>query len=320
MKQSLLRFFKSLLSPRCYGEAKSFYFNFLRKKSLKINGHYSKNTFFFIIDPNKTHPGLADRIKAIIHCYNIAKFNGYQFKIIFKVPFCLEEYLKPNKVNWIADYSDLGNNLLHVKLYNETDRQINDNILAKGFEYECFNYSGNLIPFSFNDSGEKWSDLFCELFKPDYCVSEMLNNKLMPPPLAYVAVHFRFVNALEHFEDGYHNELSESKKENLIKRCKQALMTIKDNHPDKDIIVFSDSKVFIDSIKDLPVKTLGDKNIGHIRFNNNKATVLKTFFDLFMISRASKVFVIHAPEMYNNSCFALLGARISGIECDTINV
>lgn len=128
------------------------------------------------------------------------------------------------------------------------------------------------------------------------------------------------MNALEHFEDGYHNELPQNKKEELVNRCKLALTKIKTAHSDKEILVFSDSKVFIDCIRELPIKTLGDNNIGHISFNNNKVTVMKTFFDLFMISRASKVFVIHAPEMYNRSCFALLGARIGGIECEYMDV
>lgn len=31
------------------------------------------DTFFFVIDPRFNHPGLADRMKAIIACYNEAK-------------------------------------------------------------------------------------------------------------------------------------------------------------------------------------------------------------------------------------------------------
>lgn len=67
------------------------------------------DTFYFVISPSKKHPGLADRIKAIISCYNEAKLNGLSFKIIYKEPFVLEEYLKPSTENnnWIADYNDL---------------------------------------------------------------------------------------------------------------------------------------------------------------------------------------------------------------------
>lgn len=182
IKQYLLGYAKSMLSPRRYTDAKSFYFNFHYKKKLSLFGHYSKNTFFFIIDPTRKHPGLADRIKAIVHCYNIAKLNGYQFKIIYKDPFPLEEYLNPNKVNWLADYNDLGSDLRHVKLYNETNWHSHDNVLTQGYEYECYNYSGNLLPTIFEDSGAKWCDLFCELFKPDMSISEMVASKPVPPP------------------------------------------------------------------------------------------------------------------------------------------
>ena len=46
-------------------------------------------------------------MKAIIDCYNIAKMNGYQFRIVFKIPFRLEDYLLPNEVEWVADDADL---------------------------------------------------------------------------------------------------------------------------------------------------------------------------------------------------------------------
>lgn len=97
-------------------------------------------------------------------------------------------------------------------------------------------------------------------------------------------------------------------------------MKIKSDNPGKDVLVFSDSKVFLVSIQDIPVKTLGDKNIGHISFKNDKSIIMKTFLDLFAISRASKVYVAHAPEIYNNSCFALLGARIGGKDFEVVDV
>ena len=64
---------------------------------MRIGKAYRRNTFFFIIAPNIKHPGLADRMKAIINCYNIAKLNGCDFRIVFKIPFSLEDYLQPNK-------------------------------------------------------------------------------------------------------------------------------------------------------------------------------------------------------------------------------
>lgn len=174
-------------------------------------GNITPNTFYFIIAPQRKHPGLADRIKAIIHCYNIAKGNDFCFKLIYKTPFALEQFLQPDKIDWIADYDDLGKDIKHVRLYNETNWHKNDNILQKDYEYNCLNYIGNILPIVFEDTGYKWADLFHELFKPSPELEKMINATNLAP-LSYIAVHLRFVNALEHFEDGYYNELTDSQK------------------------------------------------------------------------------------------------------------
>ena len=53
------------------------------------------NVLYFVFEPTAKHPGLADRLKAVISLYNIAKANGYGFKFYFETPFCLFDYLKP---------------------------------------------------------------------------------------------------------------------------------------------------------------------------------------------------------------------------------
>lgn len=86
---------------------------------LRLCSAYKKNTFCFVIDPNIKHPGLADRMKAMIDCYNIAKLNGYDFRIVFKTPFRLEDYLQPNAVDWVAEYTDLNYSLIGTRFFNE---------------------------------------------------------------------------------------------------------------------------------------------------------------------------------------------------------
>lgn len=84
--------------------------------------------------------------------------------------------------------------------------------------------------------------------------------------------------------------------------------------------MFSDSKVFMNSIQDLPVRTLDSSSIGHISFTNSDDSIVKAFLDMFMISKASKVYVVHAPELYNNSCYALVGARIGNVDFEVLEV
>lgn len=312
---------------QCFGKnLEHFYMNmkFFKRNCtyltrFRLKTTYSKGAFVFVIDPKYKHPGLADRLKGIIACYNLAKKNGYNFYILYKHPFCLEKYLLPNQINWIKDFDDLNYSIGNTIFYNETCWHA-DKPLKKGKEYHCYNYTGDLLPKVFSDTGEEWASLFNELFVPN----DEIKNRISQTGFndkSYVAVHFRFVNALENFEGNYYNALStQEEKDNLIERCKNGLMEIKKKNPNQEILVFSDSKVFLNSIQDLPVRTLDSSSVGHISFTHSDNSVLKTFLDLFMISRASKVYVVHAPELYNSSCFALVGARIGNIDFEELNI
>lgn len=100
------------------------------------------NTLIFYLDPTIGHPGLADRLKAIVSCYYIAMENGLDFKIIFNHPFKLIDYLQPNKVNWECEESDLCFSIINSRTfdYNGEYRRLKTNR-----QYICFNYAGVLI-------------------------------------------------------------------------------------------------------------------------------------------------------------------------------
>ena len=80
------------------------------------------------------------------------------------------------------------------------------------------------------------------------------------------------------------------------------------------MLVFSDSKRFLDSLDDMPVEVLDHNNVGHVSYDGNDDASLKTFLDLYMIARAKKVYRIDAPELYAWSGFACVAAMIGGIE------
>lgn len=60
--------------------------------------------------------------------------------------------------------------------------------------------------------------------------------------------------------------------------------------------------------------------IAHSRFTDDKDATMKTFVDLYMISRAKKVYRIAAKELYNLPGFAKTAALIGGVEYETIEV
>lgn len=314
----------SLWKTYLYAWANARKWNLPYTMKMRLGGKYSPDTFFFVISPKAKHPGLADRLKAIIDCYNVAKMNGYKFRIVFKEPFALEDYLAPNKVDWVADYEDLHYVLGRTRFYDEMKLITEDDWkgrtnLRSGMEYHCYAYVGNRQPRTFPESGYLWTDLFQELFKPSQRLATALDGykSIGGSKHGYIAVHLRFVNALDNFEEVscYDNTLqSEEAKQQLIERCKEGIMHIRHRHGDMPVMVFSDSKRFLDSLTDLPVIVLDSKNIGHISFGSNDDTTLKTFIDFMMMARAKTIYRIDAPELYAWSGFACVAASAGGVD------
>lgn len=281
----------------------------------------NKNVVYFIIDPNIKHPGLADRLKAIVGSYYIAKLNNFDFKIIFDHPFELNNYLIPNIHNWVCDKKELSHSLQNTRLIYYDGENI-PKLSKKIKQYHIYCYIGYDILQRKNlpNYKELWGNLYRELFKPSLILENELNKYTIHPD-KYIAIHLRFVNALQHLEEGYFNELSsDNQKENLIQRCYSGIKDIIIRNPKKKILVFSDSNLFLDRIKtDLPVIVL-EGQIGHISFAKDiDNVVLKTFLDFYMISNAEKVICIMAPEMYY-TVFSYYASLTKGIPYEEYHV
>lgn len=290
-------------------------------KKMTLKSLKKADTMFFVIDPNIPHPGLADRIKAIIACYNQAKKNNLSFKIVFDIPFRLKDFLIPscpNTNDWRAEYSELEYSLCKTRFVDEErDWHLK---AQKGCQYHVYNYKGDIIPEVFSDTGYRWTDLYNELFTPSEEIKQAIEATGLKPH-SYIAIHLRFVNALENYEEGHYNGLkTEEAKRDLINRCRVGIQQIMENYPNDKVLIFSDSKRFISEVSDLGVITLPSDAVSHMCFNHSHAQIIKTFLDQIMISRAKVVYMITAPEMYRSSCFSLVGARIGGIKFNAIEV
>lgn len=281
-------------------------------KKFRFKRVNKRATFYMVFEPFRGHPGLADRMKAIISTYNLAKSNGYNFKIYFNTPFTLSEYLKPN-IDWECNLEELEYSIQDTCLYHEVSwrKKIR---LKPNKQYHCYQYSGNLMPRIFPYTNNKWSDLFHELFTPSEKLQKAY-NELNIKPRTYVSVHIRFVNALEQFEKTFFdNHLkTQEEREALIIRCKEGIKRIIQENNGVPVYIFSDSKLFLNSIKDLPVYTLDNSDIKHISSTNGDESTLKTFLDLYVISQSKAVYRFCAPEIYSISHYALLGATIGDI-------
>lgn len=281
-----------------------------------------RNVLYFVFRPEQHHSGLADRLKAVVSLYNHAKSNGYRFKFYFETPFVLTDFLKP-KTDWPLQLEDLEYSMCDTKIINETNWHKLPKLIPNK-QYHCYNYAGNDIPWKFEDTGWLWTDLFHELFEPSEVLQEAFDAQKLPNT-PYVSVQLRFVNALERFENTFFDNYIEDpvQREELVKKCKRRIEEICEENKGRFVYVFSDSKLFLESLSDLPVRTLPSDNIGHVGSNRNADVQLKTFLDLYVMSKSTAIYRLRGKEIYNLSCFALLAARIGDVpfidkEIDTI--
>ena len=278
-----------------------------------------KDIFYFVFDPDFNHPGLADRLKAIVYCYYIAKQSGCSFKLICTEPFVLEDYLAPNLVDWVASPRDLEYSVTETRFFIYTARRTGVNYrLLQGYQYHCYCYQGDDL---FYQTGHPYGQHFGELFNELFRVSPKLQaaiDALRLVPKTYISAHIRFVNALESFENSKYPTLSEKKRLQLISRCKNALVKIA-NQSDMPVYVFSDSKRFLDSLSDVPVQMLDISQIAHISHTKDESAILKTFVDWYCIANSKLVYRLLADELYQTN-FSLYAALVEKTEVIDYNI
>ena len=176
------------------------------------------DTVVFIFDQSLPHPGLVDRLKAIVGLYYIAAENHLKFRIYLTTELRLEDYFDaPDQShNWVSTASDINWNTHGVRFIEYKPFEQVPVLHHTKKQYHCWYYSGHNILQKMNVEKweEKWRTLYHELFTPNARLKSLLSEQA--PGGAYVAVHFRFVNALDSFEEGYALHLFEDEKQRLI--------------------------------------------------------------------------------------------------------
>lgn len=270
------------------------------------------NTVFFIIDESRKHPGFADRLKAIVCVYYIAKINGYKFKLIFSYPFKLHKYLEPNEVDWLSVDGTMSYSLMNTRLLSYRGYGHIPILNKKVKQYHVYNYVGkNILENNGIENWELiWGNCFKELFEPTNLMKKIIEDQEWKEN-AYIAVHIRFVNALGHFESGENVTLNSAEKKKLINRCLCKLLEIKKINS-LPILIFSDSNLFLNIAKENGYSIL-DGEVIHISNTIGEEDVQKTLLDFFMISRAKKVYSIIGYNLYTSAFSkyaALAGVKI----------
>lgn len=273
-----------------------------------------ENTLVFFMKSgyHQPHPGLVDRFKIIVGLYYTAKCNDMDFIFCHDKSFPLENYLVPNKVKWNRD-EDISYSCKDTQTFVHEPRAAVPKF-KKGFQQHCYYYEGKNILRENKVANwqQMWSDLYHELFSASDRLKAILDKQL--PQGEYVAVHLRFVNTLDKFEDRYESNLSEESKQQLIDDCIETLGRIRERE-EAGILVFSDSKRFLKEAASKGYESLNFEDVGHVAESNSEAVWDKTFLDLYAIAGAKKVYSVRGGAMYN-SAFPEYAALIGYKECN----
>lgn len=302
---------KALLLRNKYFVKKVYYY--FRKFKLKVDKLIDENIIFFIIDPELNHPGLVDRLNAIVSCNIIAQLNGFEFKIIFDHPFILKDYFDENELKWHATEEELSFSFHNTRILNYTGYGKIPKLSKRIKQYHIYFYEGqNILANNYiKNASQEWFKSFNMLFKPSHKLTELL-NKYEFNNSGYVAVHLRFVNVLEHFEKNNSSiTLNKVQAKQLIGDCLKKMRQIQTQNKTDEVVVFSDSQRFLEIAKKEGFRVL-DGDVGHITFQGHRESVVsKTFVDFVLISRAKIIYRLYAPFMYR-SAFAVYAALSGG--------
>lgn len=273
-----------------------------------------------ICDGKTQMGGLADRLRGIVSMYKISKELDLDFKIIFNYPFNLQQYLAPNKTNWLLNKNELNYNTRITDICyiptmrgSQYEAKQQERWFIKEFNksYKEFHVRTNAF-FSYNGN---FSTLFNELFKPTLKLQASIDKHKSILGKHYISISTRFLNLLDDFNEPVRidKKLTEEEKKELITRNICQVKHLHYKYPDKRILVNSDSITFLQKMTDFEYVYTIPGNITHIDGNNNSneyQAYEKTFLDLFMIANADKIYLLRTGDMYNSG-YPFIASKIN---------
>jgi hypothetical protein len=276
------------------------------------------------------HGGLGDRLKGIISTYAVCKIKSLPFRICFDSPFVLQDYLVPNRYDWMVKpgervvFSRKCAKIINVHNYPESNALFG---LPQASSMQYHVYGNMNILDRINERFAvdfRWADLFDELFRPSDLLAQSIGEHTARTGGAYISLHFRFQQLLGDFRDPDCKTLPVAQREALIRRSLDYVLDIQKQVPSK-ILVLSDSNSFIkrleeqatDNVRTLPGEVVHMDYAG--KGDNASPSHLKTFLDFFMLRQSIKVVTVVADRM-RMSEFPLYAALSAGIPHETVRI
>ena len=247
-----------------------------------------------------------DRLKGLITVFAVSKALGKPFRLNWSYPFVLSKYLEPNKYDWIIDESQMTFGLLSYKNIIAYGEIVNPSRLCKKRSSETHFYYGydslDKVNAHFG-TDYKWGELYRELFRPTAYLQRYLERYRTEIGDCYIAIHTRFMNLLgDKTETAVNPELdSDSQKNALVASAVNAIKKISSQHFGMNVLIASDSMVFIEEIKKaMPDVYIVPGTVKHIDTagETDDSENIKMFTDYYLISGAQKVYSLWHEGMW----------------------
>ena len=281
------------------------------KTLTNVNGGGKKIVIFFI-DGKTIHGGLSDRLRGLFSTYYYCLKEGIDFKVFWTYPFNLQDYLEPNKVNWLIEGKAISHNKNEVafRFFNSYSLMNNNETsflkIMNTKKHEIHVYSNITL------HEEMYHIFFNDLFKPSKMLSDALQYNTDKIGGKYISVSFRFIGILGDFKDTYFKkELGAEEKEKYISKCLDVICRLKTKHPNvPKILVTSDSRVFLEKASSLAYVYIIPGTVVHMDGvnKNMEQNDLKVFLDMLMISKAECCYSYSYGKMFKGTKFAKTSA------------
>lgn len=265
-----------------------------------------ETTVVVCVDGHYTHGGLSDRLRGMATIYGYCKRRGIPFRIYHVNPFPLQEYLLPHQYDWSITAEEMSyhpdeavpvviNGALHS--HHRHERYL-DHALAQHSGKQLHIYTHAF----FHD--KEYHQNFQELFLPAPRLSQAVDQFIEQLGEPFVGVTFRFQQLLGDFVEGDYPILPCEEREILIERCLQRMGWLHDERfPHRLFVVTSDSNTFLRRALNFApwVRTIPGQVV-HMDYTDDASyeVYLKSFVDLFVLSRAQKLFLLRTGQMYRS--------------------
>ena len=270
--------------------------------------------YIYMADGKMLHGGLSDRLCGLVSTYCYCKEHNKTFKVYFKSPYKLESFLLPNLYDWRIDESEISYNILDsCPVYISCNME--NNILQRRMANRKLNKRCKQIHVYTNMRyfQDNFSSLFEHLFEPTQLLHKVIMQNVQTIHSDYISITFRFQQLLGDFKEGNFPILPEDERELLIDNCLRKIEDIHKMHPTLKVLVTSDSHSFLMKAATIDYVYIIPGNIVHMDFSDETDINihLKSFVDLFVISKAQKVYLVYSDLLYRSS-FAKTASLLSG--------